>query len=269
MDLFFLILFAHWLCSIQLGGKRQHLFCLPVSQCRLSPSLTHFFFFLSQNDPAHQECNFRITVISPAPGDRKRARLSLLSASVCCLTVTWWNHQLHCLPAPSLWDILQHKTQVFLICFFRSVLWIMLVMELLAAQMSAPLFFKFFSSALQNIWDVVISKVCNTLLTRASREVWGGRAEFLLFVQLCCCLTQAEPGLNRQGTLCCLSPGCLRDLSLQRPIFYPARTIWQLNTIRGASVLLGGVYRVLLPLKSFFNTLKSSQRGKRLDWELT
>lgn len=258
------------------GGKGNIFFCLPVSECRLSPSLTHFFFFLSQNDPAHQECNFRITVISPAPGDRKRARVSLLSASVCCLTVTWWNHQLHCLPAPSLWDILQHKTQVFLISFFRSVLWIMLVMELLAAQMSAPLLFKLFSSALQNIWDVVISKLCkvfSAICLPEHRRKWGGsvgeRTEFLLFVQLCCCLTQAEPGLNLQEILCCLSPGCLRDLSLQRPIFHPARKIWQLNTIGGASVLLGGVYRVLLPLKSFFNTLKSSQRGKRLDWELT
>lgn len=59
------------------------------SEWKLSPSLTHFcsipaFFFL-KNAPAHQDCNFRITVISQPPGDQ-RAWGSLLSGSVCCLS---------------------------------------------------------------------------------------------------------------------------------------------------------------------------------------
>lgn len=81
------------------------------------------------------------------------------------------------------------------------------------------------------------------------------KLEFVLFMHLCCSLTQAEPGLNLQEILCCLSP-----VDSQQERF---------DSLTPREVLLGGVHRVLLPLESFFNTLKCSQRGKRLDWELT
>lgn len=92
--------------------------CLIVSQPRLDPLLflSFYFFFLSKMIPAHQECNFRITVISPAPGDRRAS----LSAGVCCLApvfFSFWELVTRRQRRPrSLCDASRHETQPFLIC---------------------------------------------------------------------------------------------------------------------------------------------------------
>lgn len=163
------------------GGKGKIYFLCQFLRVDSAPAWPiSFSFFRSQNDLAHQECNFRITVISPAPGDRQAGT----SESAKCQRllphsgelVTWWNHQLHCLPAPSLWDILKQKTQVFLICFFRSALRIILVMKLLVSVcVPHSLEILFCSSKYLRRRNIKsLQSVFSHLLTIVSQEkLWG------------------------------------------------------------------------------------------------